>query len=82
MKIQNKLGKTGSAAKTLAERIQEVRGSLSKYFTSSEVIAAMRRTYKGAINRGAVNAAIESLAKHNVVSVVRRGAGRKDTIWA
>jgi hypothetical protein len=68
--------------KTIAEKIEFVSFKLTTYFTSAEVIRALKGTYRTMeIHRGAINAAIATLAKNGKAAIVRHGSGRRDTIW-
>jgi hypothetical protein len=68
--------------KTLRNRIVQISGELGDKFTSGDVIHSLHSHFHQlVINRGAINAAIETLWRHKLVRMVRRGAGRKATVW-
>jgi hypothetical protein len=68
--------------KTLANKIQAILNRMSKYFTSGEIIMHLKLAYsKVTASRGAINAAIDSLARKLVLVKVRSGSGRRDSIW-
>jgi hypothetical protein len=68
--------------KTLAFKIRQILNRMSKYFTSGEIIMQLRLAYSNVTSsRGAINAAIDSLAKKHVLTQVRHGSGRRDSIW-
>ncbi len=68
--------------KTLKDRIVQVSDELGDKFTSGDVIHSLHNHFhRLVINRGAINAAIETLWRHKMVRMIRRGAGRKATLW-
>ena len=67
---------------TLAFKIRRILHYMSRYFTSGEIIMQLKLAYSNITeSRGAINAAIDSLAKKHILTQVRHGSGRRSSIW-
>jgi len=67
---------------TLASRIAAMATKLPMYFNSAAIIKYLKAAHrKLVINRGAVNAAIDTLVRKGWAEVIRQGAGRRETVW-